>query len=683
MSVFTQKLNPILGENTWETQDEHYDFHQEIARSSFADMLHDTERNRKYYDAIKLAINKMHASGKPAKVLDIGTGTGILSMMAAKCGADSVVACESFNPISECAQKIIRLNNYSDKIKVVNKKSVELTVGDHGDLPERANILVSEVFDTELIGEGALVTFNHATTELLENDPIVIPSSANVYAQVVETPWAQNWNGFKDIYNSDGELLIKAPDCIIECLGSTIVHDIQLSQLSQNSFKEIIPPQMIAQFHWGKKGSFCVDDDCNVLTVTAACNGKAQVVFMWWELMMDTENEIVLSCAPYWAHPLKKSNPSLTSFDIPWRDHWMQAIYYLPRYVNVEKGQELLLATCRDQYSWWFYLHADSFLPKNNYQRPFCTCGLHIAHSRTKIGLINDNKRNKKYLSILEKHVNENSTVLITSDGFYLGLTAAKLGAKKIFYLKDDYFSISLLESFIKFNNIDNVEIISDIDKLKNHGSVREINLILAQPHFFTSILPWDGLYFAYSIKKIQNLLSDNCVIAPKSFTIKGIVVEFNDLQKIRLPLGNVEGFEMTHFDSLIMDSSSKCDDKVEAQPLWEYPCVARSYVKDFIKMDLKDLFEKDYIETSVEFQLDEKMKYNGVALWIDWDLDGNDKNVISTGPTASPKRGEHVQWDLHTRQGVHFLDFESKSTLRVDFVFDVKDGKIKFLFVK
>ena len=32
----------------------------------------------------------------------------------------------------------------------------------------KANILVTEVFDTELIGEGALSTFHHAHTHLLE-----------------------------------------------------------------------------------------------------------------------------------------------------------------------------------------------------------------------------------------------------------------------------------------------------------------------------------------------------------------------------------------------------------------------------------------------------------------------------------------------------------------------------------
>lgn len=42
--VFVQKLNPLSGETEWEFQDENYDFHQEIARSAFADMLHDTDR---------------------------------------------------------------------------------------------------------------------------------------------------------------------------------------------------------------------------------------------------------------------------------------------------------------------------------------------------------------------------------------------------------------------------------------------------------------------------------------------------------------------------------------------------------------------------------------------------------------------------------------------------------------
>jgi len=37
-----------------------------------------------------------------------------------------------------------------------------------GDMEKRANVLVTEVFDTELIGEGALGTFHHAHRCLLQ-----------------------------------------------------------------------------------------------------------------------------------------------------------------------------------------------------------------------------------------------------------------------------------------------------------------------------------------------------------------------------------------------------------------------------------------------------------------------------------------------------------------------------------
>ena len=44
MSVFTQRVNPVTGAVDWEMQPESYDYQQEVARSAYADMLHDTER---------------------------------------------------------------------------------------------------------------------------------------------------------------------------------------------------------------------------------------------------------------------------------------------------------------------------------------------------------------------------------------------------------------------------------------------------------------------------------------------------------------------------------------------------------------------------------------------------------------------------------------------------------------
>lgn len=63
------------------------------------------------------------------------------------------------------ARQVINKNGFGDIIKIVPKRSTEMT---GADMTTRANILVTEVFDTELIGEGALVTFAHAHKDLLE-----------------------------------------------------------------------------------------------------------------------------------------------------------------------------------------------------------------------------------------------------------------------------------------------------------------------------------------------------------------------------------------------------------------------------------------------------------------------------------------------------------------------------------
>ena len=69
-------------------------------------------------------------------------------------------------PMVRIAREVIAANGYSDVITVVPKRSTDMTERDMEG--GRANILVTEVFDTELIGEGALLTYSHALRNLME-----------------------------------------------------------------------------------------------------------------------------------------------------------------------------------------------------------------------------------------------------------------------------------------------------------------------------------------------------------------------------------------------------------------------------------------------------------------------------------------------------------------------------------
>lgn len=72
---------------------------------------------------------------------------------------------QAFEPALNCARKIIAANGMSGKIALIQKRSTEVKVPE--DMPTKANILITEVFDTELIGEGAIGTFRHALEHLL------------------------------------------------------------------------------------------------------------------------------------------------------------------------------------------------------------------------------------------------------------------------------------------------------------------------------------------------------------------------------------------------------------------------------------------------------------------------------------------------------------------------------------
>ncbi|XP_055606759.1 protein arginine N-methyltransferase 7 [Uranotaenia lowii] len=668
-----------------------FDRQQEIARSAFADMCHDTERNQKYDQLLKVTIQRLHANGKQAHVLDIGTGSGLLSMMAVRAGADSVTACEAFRPMADCAERIIAANGMADRIRLVKKRSTSMQVGPDKDMERKANVLVTELFDTELIGEGAIATYQHAWLHLLEPGSPAIPHSASVYVQIVECPLAMSWQTPRDLFNCDGDLLLKTPRDVIECRGSSAVFDLQLSQLPLRSFRELSKPVEVFYFDWS--GRIPLERKRHLRkSVTLEGNGVAHAVFMWWELHMGDSEIIKLSCAPYWSHPdyvnLEARNTNLVLPKrnlIPWRDHWMQAIYFLPKQPSpLLMGQTVMLDAYHDEFSLWFGID------QPNLPQPHCSCGMHIAYSRSRIGQLNEDLRNKQILMYLEEHLDTNSAVLVLGEGSVLGLAIATLGVAKVILLESSSTSRQCMENYMANNQIKHAQIVSQLDQIE----LAEITHVFAEPFFNSAILPWEnGLKYKTLVDSLKPRLRDDVKIIPEAFSILAIPVEFLDLHKINAALGTCEGFDLSLMDQLIEDHSTVTDTMVEAQPLWEYPCFALGKPATLITIPLNVSFPEDIKRAKGQMKVLRQgvlSRCNGIAVWAEWFLgrSGGYETTISTG-LQTPIDADNVlsphpqplNWNFNCRQGVQLVKETVRDEISWSVEYNSTTGSCSFQF--
>lgn len=151
-------------------------------------MLNDTRRNDAFEAAI---IRALKEAGPEARVLDIGAGSGLLSMMTARAGAQSVTACEMVPVIADTAAKIIKDNGFEDQIDLHALSSKALKVGEH--LEERADILVSEILSSDLLTEHVLDTFEDAHARLLKPNATVIPRAATAIGCLVESATLEDY----------------------------------------------------------------------------------------------------------------------------------------------------------------------------------------------------------------------------------------------------------------------------------------------------------------------------------------------------------------------------------------------------------------------------------------------------------------------------------------------------------
>jgi len=277
-------------------------------------MMNDVVRNAAFEKALARAIR-----GGAKTVLDIGSGSGLLAMMAARLGAERVYTVEENPKIAKKALEIIKLNGFSDRITLINKASTHITVGK--ELPEPADVLVAEVFDDGLLGERALETIAHAKDKLLKVGAHLIPEKARVFAlalesqEIYENFRVEKASGF-DLgpFNSFG------PDGFIG-------H--HLDKMNYRPLTSVIP---VFDFDF-KQIMF---NSTNPIRVEVLANGTCHAIAYWFELGLDSETTV-------------STSPGLKRLSC-----WRQAVQVLDRGLQVKEGETLSVTANHNAESIWF-----------------------------------------------------------------------------------------------------------------------------------------------------------------------------------------------------------------------------------------------------------------------------------------------------------------------------------------
>lgn len=273
-------------------------------------MMNDRVRN----DAFEAAILKAVAlRGPDAQVLDIGTGSGLLSLMAARAGARNIVTCEMVPAVARTAERIVAANGYGHAIKVFGKSSTELSVG--SELPRKADIFVSEILSSDLLAEKVLKTFEDAHERLVEDDAIIIPRAARAIGCLADSETLSSYAHVSDVSGFDMRLFNALAPQRLPLHGSMT----NWTRLSDDF--ELVSVDLTAR---------AFSPELRKMSITAKADGRATGVVQW--LDVDLIDDITFSNHPDQAH----------------EGHWLQVLHTFPEPMMVKAGQTIDLVIGHD-----------------------------------------------------------------------------------------------------------------------------------------------------------------------------------------------------------------------------------------------------------------------------------------------------------------------------------------------
>jgi Ribosomal protein L11 methyltransferase (PrmA) len=297
LSLDSQHRQALLGRNRV--------YCQIIPRWHF-EMLNDEQRNAAFEQALRNAITP------DTVVLDIGSGTGLLAMMAARAGAKQTFTCEMVPALAELARETVERNGLADRIVTLGKKSMSLVVGKQ--MMRKANLLVTETVDCGLLGEGIVPSIAHAKANLLTEDAQIVPCGATVYAMVVESPRLRNLNSARTAAGFDVSLINQY----------AVAHYFPV-RLGAFEYTPLTDPFEVFHFDFANGA---IVPERKTITVRTKRDGVGQCVVFWFNMRLDKETSI-------------SNEPGSTT-------HWEQALQCLDTEVALRAGETMAIEAEHD-----------------------------------------------------------------------------------------------------------------------------------------------------------------------------------------------------------------------------------------------------------------------------------------------------------------------------------------------
>eukprot|EP00041_Stephanoeca_diplocostata_P007330 m.102909 g.102909 ORF g.102909 m.102909 type:complete len:731 (+) comp16829_c0_seq19:419-2611(+) len=627
---FIAQPNPVTGKLEWTvrecTDEGDDDFARDLLASSYGDMLHDVDRNEKYNAAIVRAVkHHVEKHGSTPHVLDIGTGTGILAMMAARAGAAPVTACEVFSPMINICSNVVNLNGFQDRITLLNKRSTDIDV--MNDLNGRkADIIVSEILDTEFIGEGVISTIQHAIAHLATSDAVIIPATGVVWGMVVESPLLESWHSLSHTVihtaEADSREMSTSPVRVLRATDAATgpyslapcgrMVDVQANMLTsghktQGTGHLCALSEPTALFSFDFTPAAQVDarrqlrgEERRGIAVPVTHTGAASALLLWWDahLWVDPESQGTISTRPPLAEEkIRDSAPFV------WRDHWMQSVYLLPHAVSVAAGTTAGLGAWHDEFSMWFALRDSTDGLEALVVSPTST-QLHLPQepynmwNRNRIWAMNDDTRRRQYQRHMEAVADgfgaDTANVLVLGDTGYLALMlGAVLRARgtlstHVYVLESSPMAWKFLTRLVHQHKLSGIVHVlrKSVDELSlsDFEGSRPLSGILAEPYYYMALLPWHSLVFWYARGDLAALLDTGAMLSPSHAVLKVMLVECEHLHRKEKPVRTAGGFNLAPYD----DATIAYRGEVFPCALWEYSHTALSAPATICTLDLR-----------------------------------------------------------------------------------------------